>query len=200
MPHAALTPVAPTDRAALLPPPPTATKPRGAPWRTAIAEARAAHTDAASSPPAHPLVPIALYIGDGLLEREIAGHSAGLCAPAIRPSQGAPRPGPTAPFIPSRIDPLNREPTAKPSSTARFKPSRIDPLNGEPTTKPGSTVPFKSSGIDPLNRELDAFPDPRPVHCIHEPAHIRKSKRCAAHAGQSPQARKFLPQMNADER
>jgi hypothetical protein len=129
MPHAALPPVAPTDRAALLPPPPTATNPRGTLWRTAIAEARAAHTDAASSSPAHPLVPIAPYTGDGLLERELSGHSVVLCASAIRPSQGAPRPGPVAPFKPSRIDPLNREPTKNPSTTVPFKPSRTDPLN-----------------------------------------------------------------------
>ena len=156
MPHAALPPVAPTDRAALLPPPPTATNPRGTLWRTAIAEARAAHTDAASSSPAHPLVPIAPYTGDGLLERELSGHSVVLCASAIRPSQGAPRPGPVAPFKPSRIDPLNREPTKNPSTTVPFKPSRTDPLNREPIAKPGRTVPSKPSRTDPLNREPTA--------------------------------------------
>src|SRR5580658_7629601 len=39
---------------------------------------------------------------------------------------------------------LNREP-AKHASTAPFKPSRTDPLNREPTVKSGSTAPFKSS-------------------------------------------------------
>ena len=63
---------------------------------------------------------------------------------ANSPPQGAPAPGPTAPFKPSRIDPLNREPTAK----------------------PGSTVPFKPSRIDPLNREPGAFPDPGPDQYI----------------------------------
>jgi hypothetical protein len=46
---------------------------------------------------------------------------------ANRPPQGAPTPGPTAPFKPFRVDPLNREPAAKLGSTASFKPSRIDP-------------------------------------------------------------------------
>jgi hypothetical protein len=181
MPHAALTPAAPTDRAAVFLPPPAAAKSPGTLWRTATAEARAAHTNAASSPPAPRSVPIAPYTGDSLLERALAGHSAGLCAPAIRPSQAAPRPGPAAPFKPSRIDPLNREPTAQPGPNAPLKPFRIDPLNREPTAKPGptapfkpfstdslnreptatpgSTVPFKRSGIDPLNREPGAFPD-----------------------------------------
>src|SRR5580698_10063355 len=51
---------------------------------------------------------------------------------------------------------------ATPGSTAPFKPSRTDPLNREPTTKPGPTVPFKPSGIDPLNREPAAEPARRP--------------------------------------
>ena len=90
---------------------------------------------------------------------------------AHRPPQGAPTSGPTVRFKPSRIDPLNREPTAKSRSSAPFKPFRIDPLN----------------------RELDAVPDPepRPVHRIHDPAHIRQSTRRAA-------GKKSLPQMNAD--
>jgi hypothetical protein len=52
-----------------------------------------------------------------------------------------------------------------------------------------------------LNREPGAFPDPdpRPVHRIHEPAHIRASTLCAAHVDPAPQARKSLPQMNADK-
>jgi hypothetical protein len=79
-------------------------------------------------------------------------------APAVRPPQGAPTLGPPVPFKPFRIDPLNREPTAEPAPTAPFKPSRTDPLNREP----------------------GAIPDPRPVHRIHEPAHIRESTRCAA--------------------
>jgi hypothetical protein len=79
---------------------------------------------------------------------------------ANRPSEGAPRPGPVAPFKPSRIDPMNREPTATPGSTAPFKPSRIDPMNREPTAKPAPTVPFKPSRIDPMNRESMAKPAP----------------------------------------
>ena len=117
-----------------------------------------------------------------------------LSAPsANRPPQGAPTSSPTAPFKPSRIDPLNREPTAKSRSSARFKPFRTDPLNREPTAKPGSTAPFKPSRIDPLNREPGAFPDPepRPVHRLHEPAHIRESTRRAAHTGPAPQAEIF---------
>jgi hypothetical protein len=69
------------------------------------------------------------------------------------------KPGSTAPFKPFRTDPLNREPMAKPA-TAPFKPSRIDPLNREPTAKPGSTVPFKPFRTDPLNREPTSKPDP----------------------------------------
>src|SRR5580658_7327533 len=49
----------------------------------------------------------------------------------IRPSPGAPTPGPAAPFKPSRTDPLNREPVAKPAPTVPFKPSRTDPYTCE---------------------------------------------------------------------
>jgi hypothetical protein len=192
--HAALTPAGPTDRAALLPAPPTAAKPRGTPWRAAMAEARAshraariatgstrraaraaaadgqtraAHTNPASNPPARPLVPMAPYAAASLLDRELAVHAAGLCVPAIRPSQGAPRPSPVAPFKPSRIDPLNREPAAKPGSTAPFKQSRIDPLNREPAAKPGSIAPrvtgSNASGADATPQPARAHgPPPRP--------------------------------------
>ena len=69
-----------------------------------------------------------------------------LSAPtANRPPQGAPTPGPTVPFKPSRTDPLNREPAADPSSTAPFKPFSTDPLNREPAAKPGSTAPRVTS-------------------------------------------------------
>jgi hypothetical protein len=53
-----------------------------------------------------------------------------------------------------------------------------------------------------MNREPGAFPDPdpQPAHRFHETAQIRESTRCAANAEPAPQARKFLPQMNADER
>ena len=80
--------------------------------------------------------------------------------PAIRPSQGAPTLAPTAPFKPSRIDPLNREPAAKPTPTAPFKPFRTDPLNREPTANPAPTARFKPSRIDPMNREPTAQPGP----------------------------------------
>jgi hypothetical protein len=126
--------------------------------RAAVAEARrGAYTNASSGPPARPPVPIAPYSGDSHPERELAAHAAGLRAPANRPPRGAPTPGPTAPFKPSRTDPLNREPTAK-SSAAPFKPFRTDPLNREPTAKPGRTAPFKPSRIDPLNREPTTKP------------------------------------------
>ena len=203
MPHAALTPAAPTDRAALAPPPATAAKRRGTPWRAAIAEARAAriaawstrraarapaadgqtratHANASTNPPVPPRVPIVPYTGDGLLERELTARAAGLRAPAIRPSQRAPKHGPAAPFKPFRIDPLNRERTAKPGATAPFKPFRLDPLNREPGAFPD--------------------PDPQPAHRFHETAQIRESTRCAANAVPAPQARKFLPRINADER
>src|SRR5580693_5040709 len=110
--------------------------------------------------PAMPPVPIMSYTGDSLPDRKLAALAAGLRAPANRPPQGAPTPGPTARFKPSRTDPLNREPTATPSTTAPFKPSGIDPLNREPTAKPASTAPFKPSRTDPLNREPPANPGP----------------------------------------
>jgi hypothetical protein len=233
MPYAAFTAAAPAERAALLPLPPATTKLRGNP-NLGLAPAqparglgpRGAHTGSGfpCRSPAAPPVPIVSYTGDSLAVRELASHAAGLRAPANRPPQGAPTPDPTAPskpsridplnreptakpgatvpFKPSRIDPLNREPAAKPGSTAPFKPSRIDPLNREPAAKPGSTAPFKPFRIDPLNREPGALPDPelRPVHRFHDPAHIRESTRRAAHAEPAPQARKSLPRMNADER
>jgi hypothetical protein len=163
MPHAALALAAPTDRAALAPASPAASKRRGTPWHAAIAEARAAHraariaarstqcaacapatvgqtraahTNAASSPLAPPVIPVAPYTADSLLERALAARVTGLRAPANRPPQAAPTPGATAPFKPSRIDPLNREPAAKPGSTVPFEPSRIDPLNREPGVFP----------------------------------------------------------------
>jgi hypothetical protein len=110
-------------------------------------------------------------------------------------------PGSTVPFKPFRIDPMDREPTANPAPTAPFKQFRIDPMDREPAAK-AATAPFKPSRIDPMNREpgADPDPDPRPVHRIHEPAHIRESARCAAHMKPAPQARRSLPQMDADER
>jgi hypothetical protein len=169
MPHVAPTPAAPTNRAALPPPPPTAAKPRGTPWRAAIAEARAAHraariaarstqhaarapaadgqtraahTNAPSGPPAPPPVPIAPCAGASHPERELGARAAGPRAPAIRPSQGAPTAGPVAPFKPSRIDPLNREPATKPVPTEPFKPFRTDPYTCEPTAKPSASAPM----------------------------------------------------------
>jgi hypothetical protein len=101
-----------------------------APWRAAVAEARcAAYTNASSGPPAPPPVSIAPYTGNSDPERELAAHPAGLRAPANRPPRGTPTPGPTAPFKPSSIDPLNREPTAKPGSAVPSKPSRTDLVN-----------------------------------------------------------------------
>ena len=82
-----------------------------------------------------------------------------LSAPsANRPPQGAPTPGPTVPFKPSRIDPMNREPTAKSALTAPFKQSRIDPMDREPTAKPTSIAPFEQFRIDPMDREPPAAP------------------------------------------
>src|SRR5580658_7611742 len=45
---------------------------------------------------------------------------------------------------------LNRDPTAKPGATAPFKPSRTDPLNREPTVKT-ATAPSKPSRTDPVH-------------------------------------------------
>jgi hypothetical protein len=142
----------------------------------------------------------------------LAARAPRLPVRANPPSPADASPEPAVPFKPSRIDPLNREPPVdfqspridpvNPAPTAPFKPSRIDPLNREPTAKPALTAPFKPSRIDPLNREPGAFPEPdtQPAHRIHETAHIRESTRRAAHADPAPQARKSLPQMNADER
>ena len=184
MPHAALTPAAPTDQAALRPPPPTVAEPRGAPWRVAIAEARsahrvtrvvprstrrtvrapaadgqtrAAHTNASASSPARPLVPITRCTGGSLLESELAARAPGLRAPAIRPSRGALTSVPVAPFKPSRIDPLNREPGAIP----------------DPDQYIASTNPLISA-------------DPRDApHCTR---------------GASAAGKKSLPHLNANER
>jgi hypothetical protein len=174
-------------------------------------QTRAARTNASSNPPAPPPVSIPPCSGDSHPERELAAPAAGLRAPANRPPRRAPTPGPTARFKPSRADPLTGEPMAK-SATAPFKPFRIDPLNREPTAKPGSTTPFKPSRTDPLNREPTAKsatpsfkpfridplnrapgavpnPEPRPVHRVHDPAHIREPTRRAAHTAPAPQAR-----------
>jgi hypothetical protein len=94
---------------------------------------------------------------------------------AYRPAQVPLTAGPTAPFKHSRIDPLNREPTAKPGSTAPFKPFRTDPLNREPTAKPGSTAPFKPFRTDPLNREPAAYPA---QPCRASPARMPPTPRC----------------------
>jgi hypothetical protein len=107
---------------------------------------------------------------------------------ANRPAQVSPTPGPTAPFKPSRIDPLNHEPAGK-SATVPFKPSRIDPLNREPAGK-SATVPFKPSRIDPLNREPGAFQDPEPPTRTSRPwtrsyprTHAMRRTRGASAAG-----------------
>ena len=118
-----------------------------------------------------PPVPIVSYTGDSPPDCELASHAAGRRAPTNRPPQWARTPDPTVPFKPSRIDPLNREPTAQPGSTAPSKPSRTDPLNREPGTFPD--------------------PDPNSVHRLHETPHVREPWRCAAHAEPAPQARNF---------
>ena len=85
--------------------------------------------------PNAPPVPIVPCTGDSPLQRKLAALVAGLRALANRPPQGAPTPGPTAPFKPSRIDPMDREPAAK-SATAPFKPFRIDPMDREQPAEP----------------------------------------------------------------
>jgi hypothetical protein len=146
MPHAAFTAAAPAERAASLPLPPATAKLRG------DLNLRLA--------PAPPPVPIASHTGESPPARELAADAAGLRAPTYCPPQGAPTPGPTAPFKPSGIDPLNREPEAKLGPTVQFRPSRTDPSNREPTAKTGVTALFKPSQIDLSNREPGAFPDP----------------------------------------
>jgi hypothetical protein len=133
-----------------------------APWKQAIAAARAA---------------------------ERAARAAGLRAPAIRPSQGAPTPGAAAPFKPFRTDPLNREPAAKPGPTAPFKPSRIDPLNREPAAIPSAPVgprPPRDAGVStphaPIRRPADpaaATHAPRPPQApaIAAPPHATPGRR-----------------------
>jgi hypothetical protein len=188
MPYAALTAAALANPEALLRPPPIATKPRGnpnlgvAPAQPARGlDPRGAHTRRRCprrSPAIHGKLRCCLHGGrrlgphtpESLPRRRPGGrirvrdictvhgsYGANACADN-RPPQGAPTPGPTARFKPSRIDPLNREPTTKPGSTVPFKPFRTDPLNREPTAKPDSTAPFKPFRIDPLNREPTAKP------------------------------------------
>jgi hypothetical protein len=105
-----------------------------------------------------------------------------------------------------RIHPMNPGiPPATPSTqTARFENLRIHPMNPEtpPTIPPTQPARFENPRIDPLDREPAAFPDPdpQPAHRVHEPAHLRESTRRAADAQPAPQARKSLPQMNADDR
>ncbi len=120
-------------------------------------QTRAAHSNAPPVPPNALPILMVPYTSNSLLHRELAARAAGLRTQANRSPQGAPTPGPTAPFKPFRTDPMNREPVAK-SATTPFKPFRIDPLNREPTAKPGSIAPFKPSRIDPSNREQPAQP------------------------------------------
>jgi hypothetical protein len=134
-----------------------------------------------------PVSRVRVWLNSRLSHRDISVHRRSSAAKfpffsIIQPEPDAPREGPgpahphvvapvaATPFKPSRIDPLNREPTmdfkspriepADPEPAAPFKPSRIDPLNREPTAKPGSTVPFKPFRTDPLNREPTSKPDP----------------------------------------
>jgi hypothetical protein len=121
-------------------------------------QTRAAHTNASPRPPAPPPVPIAPYSGDSHPERELAAHTAGLRAAASRPPQRALTPDATAPFKPSRVDPLNREPTAKPA-TAPFKPFRLDPMNREPGAFPD---PATNQYIATMNPLISANPRDAP--------------------------------------
>jgi hypothetical protein len=73
-----------------------------------------------------------------------------VCRLRLRNREPAANPGSTVPFKPSRIDPLNREPTARPATTP-YKPFRTDPLNREPTAKPGSTA-LPARAQDPAPR------------------------------------------------
>jgi hypothetical protein len=63
---------------------------------------------------------------------------------ADREPRGAPTPASTAPFKPSRIDPMNREPPAKPAA-GPFEPFRIDPLNREPGAFQDPETPTRTS-------------------------------------------------------
>jgi hypothetical protein len=158
MPYAAFTATAPADPAALLPPLPASNKLRG---NLNLANTRADNR--------HRLTLLRVSPVEIALDRYQAHLPP---APsANRPTQRAPRPGPTVPFKPFRTDPLNREPTAEPGSTAPFKPFRTDPVNREPGTFPD--------------------PDPHSVHRLHETPHVREPWRCAAHAEPAPQARNF---------
>jgi hypothetical protein len=110
-------------------------------------------------------------------------------------------PRPEATFELLRRNALRTEtvaPATTPAPNAAFTPSRIDPLNREPTAKPGSTVPFKPSRIDPLNREPGAFPDPGPDQYISRMnAFVSANPRDTPHTGASAAGKKILA---ADER
>jgi hypothetical protein len=86
----------------------------------------------------------------------------------------APKPGPTTPFKPSRIDPLNREPPVA------FEPPRIESAGPDPA------VSFESSRIDPLNREPPVPPT------LRTKTARRQEKRVPAAAGRPIRAIRIL--------
>jgi hypothetical protein len=102
-------------------------------------------------------------------------RAAGPRAPAIRPSQGAPTPGPVAPFKPFRTDPLNREPAPKPAAPAPFKPFRTDPLNREPAVPPNPTyfTPTRAAAVP----QHDMAHAPRCIRPTHPPTLVQAPTR-----------------------
>jgi hypothetical protein len=134
-----------------------------APWKQAIAAARAAE------------------------------RAAGLRAPDASTQ--------TARFENPRIYPMIPEtpPADTSAQTAPFKPSRIDPMDREPAAKPAPTTPFKPSRIDPMDREPGAFPDPdpQPVHRFHATAHLLERHAMRRTREASAAGKKFFA---ADER
>jgi|HubBroStandDraft_1064217.scaffolds.fasta_scaffold213261_1 hypothetical protein len=96
MPHTSLSPAAPV-----------AAKPRGNP-NLALARRRAVGADAYRARRIAARSTQRAARTTAADRQALAAHAAGLRAPANRPPQGAPTPGPTAPFKPFRTNPFNR--------------------------------------------------------------------------------------------
>ena len=219
MPHACLTAAAPADQAAFLPPPPPTAKRCGNPNRHLAPARLARGPDPRSArtrsggPCRSPAIHGKLRCPAGQARGQ-APH--GGRSPGPRTPEGLPRPRPgaasgcatpapsMATTASTRADNRHRVTRLRIIRHARtphwpsFEYSRwpgftcrLRPRNPAPTIKTGSTAPFKPFRTDPLNREPGAFPgpDPRPVHRVHEPAHVRASTPCTAHADPAPQAR-----------
>jgi len=107
---------------------------------------------------------------------------------AVHPSASfSPPAPPPVPIVSYTGDSLLERELAVHAAGLRAPAIRASPA----ASAPAPIVPKKPFRIDPLNREPGTFPEPEPrrVHRIHQPAHIRESARRAAHAEPAPQAK-----------